>query len=87
MFDTDNRKEEMKRAAALHGFLGSIIDELDLTHDRTAPAELRARAAVLKIDDALIEIVEEISVTRSEDDVEMLVQLADTLEARKEARR
>lgn len=52
-----------------------------------APAEIRARAAVLKIDDALMEIVEEISFTRSEDDVEMLVQLADTLEARKEARR
>lgn len=87
MFDTDNRNEEMERAAALHGLLGRIVDELDLTHDRTAPAELRVRAAILKIDDALMEIAEEISVTRSEEDVEMLVQLADTLEARKEARR
>lgn len=87
MFDKDNRKEEMKHAAAMHGLLARIVDELDLTHDRTAPAELRARAAILKIDDALMEIAEEISVTQSEDDVRMLVQLADTLEARKEARR
>ena len=87
MYDKDNRREEMEFAATLHGLVGRIVDELDLTHDRTAPPEIRARAAVLKIDDALMEIVEEISVTRSEDDVKMLVQLADTLEARKEARR
>ena len=62
MFDTDNRKEEMKRAAALHGLLGRIVDELDLTHDRTAPAELRARAAILKIDDALTRFADEFAI-------------------------
>lgn len=87
MFGMDNMKEEMERAATLHGLVGRIVDELDLTHDRTAPLEIRARAAVLKIEDALSEIVEEISVTRSKDDVKMLVQLSDALEARKEARR